>query len=536
MKIGKDTTGRKNIEAPYFCIPYCTKLFIIHRVFLYYRKVILMRLTKKSQSIIMLGVIAVVIVLLSTNLNLTTLSADSTFGTGISLSFINNGYTKQVSFDAYKGQNEPGSGSPFKELFSDTKFITSFKTTGVGAYSERIAFQGNLYENSFWESWHPTKGYYRVSISDDGVTWDIIVDISVSDTNVVKINSGTVGWSPVYYDGLGGLFGADDTVYRLPMMEVQLIGPYVGAIKVETVWHFEQSLTGGKQDKVMATDYAYLISGSGDINIKGYASYDIPMFENGETVTISVTADYSGKTADGNGRWELWAYPLKGGSGQLIKSWAYDNFREDVAWKLPADAWVRGTSNSRWRIELHNTLFSTSAVDINTIDLRANAPPTPTISISPPHIIQGAVVTLNITGNTNKLTNESLLYYAVILRYTSASKAFFEKDVAVTGSDPYRVATTFTAPNSGELCILVLAHDVAGRETEIPAKLIVTVSPQGTNPTPDILPGDISMIILVLLVVVVIAGVGLYIYQKRGKGKTAFKMPSFKLPKWGKKK
>jgi len=494
--------------------------------------VILMQLNKKSQKVVLLGAIAIVIILLltSNNMNITTLSTDPMYGTRIPLSFINNGDTKKVNWNdgtcVWMGQNEPGSGSPFKELFSDTKFITSFSRTGLGAYSERIAFQGNLYKNSLFEMWHPTKGYYRVSISDDGTTWDTIIDLSVSDTNTVKINSGSVGWQTIYYD----TWSSGAISYRLPMMEIQLIGPYVGAIKVETVWHFEQTLTGGKQDKVMATDYAYLISGSGDISIKGYAPYDIPMFENGETVTIQVTADYSGKTADGNGRWELWAYPLRGGSGLLIKSWIYDNFREDVNWKLPSDAWVRGKNNSRWRIELHNTLFSTSAVDINTIDLRANAPPTPTISISPTQIIQGQEITLNITGNTNKLTNESLLYYAVILRYTSASKSFLEKNVAVTGSDPYKVTTTFTAPNSGELSILVIAHDAAGRETAVPAKLIVTVSPQGTNPTPDIIPGDISMILLVLLVVVAIAGVGLYVYQKRGKG------TSFKLPKLGKKK
>jgi hypothetical protein len=487
-----------------------------------------MPLKEKSKVVLFLGAIAIIIILLmsSSNVNIFTMSSVD-YGTGIDPSKINNCATKSEKWDSpitivpipltpyatWIGMGAPGTGYPFKELLTDTKYITSFKSSGVAAYSERISLEANVYTTSFWQSWYPDKAYYNVYLSTDGTNWRKIVGLGMADSTIVQVTGG------VGYKDISGYQSWQNKPVWCPNMEIQIIGPYVGVLKAEAVIHFTTTVGGGV-DGVFATDYAYLISGSGKINVKGYQDYDIPMFENGDTVTVQVKADYSGQTAGGTGRWELWAYPPSG-SGQLIKSWAYDNFREEVAWKLPDNAWVRGMPNSKWRIELHNTLFSTDAIMVNTIDVKANAPPTPSISISPSKVIQGEEITLTITGNTNKITNESLLRYDVILRYVGASEPYLEKNVSVKGlSDPYLTTTTFMAPDTGQLVLLVISHDAAGRETVVPAKMMLTVSPEGTNPDGfDLLAGDINLIILAILIVIIVVGIVFYVLQTRGKGR-----------------
>ena len=492
-----------------------------------------MSLSRKSQIVLVLSAIIIVGIVVSTslNLNLSTLST-ANYNTLIDPSKISNCMTVGAKYDSWVGQGSPGTGYPYKEVISDTKYVTSFKTTGSSALSERINIQGNLYEAGFWEIWHPDKAYYNVYITTDGSNWRKIVGLSMVDSAIVQVTGG-VGWQTCNYNPVG----TGQQIW-IASMELQLIGPYVGALKVEVVFHMTTSL-GGSTEQAMATDYAYLISGSGKINVQGYSTTDVPMYEIGETVPIYVQADYSGLTAAGNGHWELWAYPLRGGTGVLIKSWSYDNFREVANWKLPSDAWVRGSTDSRWRIELHNTLFSTDAVMVNTIDVKANAPPTPTVTLSSTRVIQGTEYTIVITGNTNKNTNEALVKYIVRGVYADTNYQFMDKYVPVTGAtDPFTVSTTFTPPNAGTMKLQVWAHDTAGRESVKPAELTIDVLTQGSNPNvPSVLPGDINLYVLLAVILLAGGGIAMYVYQKRKK--PAKSKPStyfFKKISWRKKK
>jgi len=341
--------------------------------------------------------------------------AVSDYHTGISPSSINNMNTEHKWQDSWHGQYAPGEGYPVKEMLPDTVYVTSFSgATGDDALSERISIVGNLFEDSWVELSNPVRGYYNVYIRTDpsSATWEQIVGRAWSDPAKVVV-TGITDWQAAAITQTSWFSLGSSRADILPI-EIRLKGSIVGAIKVECRWEFTSGIPfTEKWQKTMSIDYAYLASGDGSINIEGYSQYDVPMFEIGDTVPIYVSADYSGATASGSGRWQLWAFPLRGGSGRMIKEWTYDYFRETHQWILPADAWVRGSSDSRWRLELHNTLFSTDAIMINTIDIRANAPPTPTILTSPAVPQVGEDITITMSANTNINTHEKIIKFIV---------------------------------------------------------------------------------------------------------------------------
>ena len=399
--------------------------------------------------------------------------AVSDYHTGIHPSTINNMETERVWQDCWLGQYAPGTGYPYKEMMPDTKYITSFSgATGDDALSERISIVANVFEDSWAELSNPQRAYYRVSIKTDPSQsgWTTIIDLNWYDSSKVTVTGGT-GWKTAAITHTS-LFSLSSSYAEIFPIEIRLKGSIVGAIKTETVWEFWSGIPFTPSwETTMSADYAYLISGDGSINIEGYTPEQVPMFEIGETIPIYVSADYSGETAGGAGRWQLWAFPLRGGSGRLINEWTYDYFRETYQWILPTDAWMRGSSDSRWRIELHNTLFSTDAIQINTIDIRANAPPTPIIQTSPDIPQVGQQITIEMSAPTNIQTHEAIIKFIVRGVYTDTGTEFVDKDVQIDSgsSDPYTATTTITPPRAGMFSLQVFAHDAGGRQSENPA-------------------------------------------------------------------
>lgn len=437
---------------------------------------------KKTRTIvsILISVFAVVIVLVSAlqNFGILFILEVSDYHTGINPSSINNCNTQRFWQDCWQGQAVPGTGYPNQEMTPDTKYITSFSgAEGDDALSERISIVGNLYEDDWVEVSHPNRGYYKVSIREDpqNPTWTNILSLNYYNPNYLVVVGGT-GWKTCNYNPVGG---AAQEIWIAPI-EIRFIGSHVGAIKIEAVYEFASSIPFQPTwEKVMAIDYAYLISGEGHINIEGHAPEDIPMYEIGDSVRIYVAADYSGLTAGGTGRWQLWAFPLRsgGGGGRLLKEWTYEYFRETYEWQLPSDAWIRGSDNSQWKIELHNTLFSTDAVMINTIDIRANAPPTPTITTSPSIPQVGETITVDMSAATNQFTHERITKFILRGIYTDNQYQFVYKDVPTTqgSQDPFLGHTTITPPRAGTFKLQILAHDVAGRESEIPGEVTIEI-------------------------------------------------------------
>ena len=438
---------------------------------------------KQLKIVLALVLVAIIIVVplfqVTGLINVFDLFAVSDYHTGIHPSTINYMETERFWQDCWQGQSAPGVGYPFKEMLPDTKYVTSFSgATGTGALSERINIYSNIYEDDWVELCHPTRGYYTVWLLEDptSTTWTQIIGLKWHDSTAVTITGGT-DWKNVEYCGSGylpGGCGGETQVSNMPPIEIRLIGSHVGALKVEGVYEFETLFD--KWTKTMSIDYAYLISGEGSINIQGYESWETPMYEIGERVPIQYSVDYSGETVDLTGRWELWAFPLRGGSGRLLTTFG-DYERSTYYWDLPVDAWVRGASDSKWRIEIRNTLFSTDAIKINTIDVKANAPPTPTITITPENPQLNELITIQISANTNQYTHEKITRFWVSATETATNTQFVYKSVTPdSGSaDPYTATTTISCTRAGTVYIEVWAHDEAGRESEVPGIATITV-------------------------------------------------------------
>jgi len=474
---------------------------------------------EKSKFVLIIAVVVVAILLFSTNPNLfNPLAADPTYHTGIPLADVNNLKTLHYVEDVWHGNDIPGTVDwPDKELMADTVYVTSFSgATLTGALSERIAIQGNVYENSGIETNIPETAYYKVELKEAGRDWITIVDLNVVDTRYAKVTGG-VGSKTLNYNPVTPPWGDSYQRMDCPAIQVQIVGAHVGALRISFVVYFRGFLGIEHWYKTMSRDYCYLISGQGAINIAGHARTDVVMFENGETVPIQVTADYSGPAIGESGKWQLWAFPQDGRPGMMLKEWTYDYFRETYNWKLPDNAWVRGTSDSKWRIELRNTLFSTDAIMVNTIDVRANAPPTPKVTASVTQLSLNNQVTITMSGEINSLTNESISYFWVRCVYFSDNDNYqflYQKVTVSPGT------LTFTPPKAGKFKVQVWSHDVAGRESEKPAEITIEVLPSGAIlPTP-IIPGGWEIWLLFAIIIIVIIGVVMYFYQKRGMWKT----------------
>jgi len=389
---------------------------------------------------------------------------DNSYHTGIPPSDLNNMNTIRNWQDCWQGQGQSG----YTELLSDTKFVTAYSSDNILVLSERIAFQGYMYEDDIVETSHPVKGWYVISIKTGlNNPWVDVVSKNWYDSTKVKINNGNPAPADYGYNGLGLYEQRCD----LPMMEIQFMGSVVGALRVSQVAEMTSGIPfTSNWDKTMSTDYAYLLSGKGVIWIEGYNPSDVPQFEIGETCPIHIEADYSGPTIGENGNWELWAFPHNGNPVIKIKTWNYDYFRETYNWVIPTGLWKQGASDNKVDLELRNTLFTTSKVKISSIDLKAKAPPTPTIQVTPTAPQVGETITVSMQANTNAQTNEIITAFHLRAIYTDNNQEIvYVTSIVPTGKDPYLGSYSFTPQRAGPLKIQVWAHDKAGRESTTPA-------------------------------------------------------------------
>ena len=117
------------------------------------------------------------------------------------------------------------------------------------------------------------------------------------------------------------------------------------------------------------------------------------------------------------------------------------------------------------------------AITIKTIDVRANAPPTPTIIVTPENPQLGDSVSIQISANTNQYTHEEITGFWVSATETATNTQYLYKFVpSDSGSaDPYTAITFITTRKAGDVYIEVSAIDKAGRESEVSGIKTITV-------------------------------------------------------------
>jgi len=421
---------------------------------------------KKGIAIVVIAILLFVLVLKFDVLSM------ETYGTGIPESTVNWMVTEQLKpVEEWQGNVEPG----YTELIMDSgndPIVTSYKDD-PNVLSEQIAVQGTLTWKGGMFGWFmPQKGYYSIDyMSNINSGWNNIATGDFSGTTYVNteyilIEGGLIGLHN--YDTFFG--GADDHQY-IPAFTFKIKGQHVGALRIDVHSRFTRTFPYDQWDAVTSRDYVYLVSGEGHINIVGHTQYDVPMFEMDETVPIHVVCDYSGSTAQGEGNWELWCHPQA--SEHPLGNFRIASFSDmsDVVynWNLPDGIWFRGMSDSKIKLKLRNTLFAQDEVMVNTIDLKANAPPTPTVSLDTYNPLVGDSVTVTGKCYTNEQTYEEIEKFMIRVIYTDNNQEIgYWTNIEAVGQDPSSYEKTFTVGRAGPIRIQVWAHDVAGRETVNP--------------------------------------------------------------------
>lgn len=434
------------------------------------------------------------------------LFGDNSYHTGISPGDINDSITKHNEWGCGGGSCWVGNiAVDYTELIMDdanNPVVSSFKPYGntgqndIGL-SETITVYGTLTQvGGPFYVWAPNTGYYKVSIKEGG-SWKVIIWDGGLDENYVYKMSGTVN---VQQWEVGWV--SPSSTYDIAPLSFKLKGAHVGAIHIEVVTDFVRAVVF-HETHVTSEDWCYVISGEGSINIAGYAPHQVPMFEIGENVPIEVAADYSGYTTTGNGRWELRYFSHGTGKSGTIKTWNQDWIRTTYNWNMPDNLWYRGILDSKITIELWNTLFPQEAVMVNSIDVKANAPPSPTVESSDYDPKVGDTINLQGSCNTNANTNEKLETFHIRAIYTDSNQEIgYWTQIVPVGQDPSSYSISISnLPRAGRLEVQVWGHDVAGRESVDPGVAVITVHDKGTGIYLDWMKIIIAFVIAIVFII-----------------------------------
>jgi len=347
---------------------------------------------------------------------------------------------------------------------TNSPIVTTF-SNNPNAESQTIGVYGTVENDGGFTTTRIKTGWYKVCIKENvNDNWEdhVIIDKNYANTNYVRIVSGSIAPQP--YDEWGSGF------YDISPISFKMKGRHVGALRIQQRVDVED-FWGSHSTQTASTDYVYLISGEGHINIVGYTQYQVPMFEIGETVPIHVVCDYSGQTGQGNGGWELWAHPQA--SEHPLGNFKIASFSDmtDITynWVLPDGIWYRGISDSKIKLKLRNTLFPQDEVMVNTIDLKANAPPTPTVELSNYNPLMGEYVEVSGNCYTNEFTNAEIEKFMVRVKYKDNGQEIgYWNNINAEGQDPSSYTHSFSIPRAGPIRVTVWAHDVDGRESDPP--------------------------------------------------------------------
>lgn len=178
--------------------------------------------------------------------------ATNDFGTRILAAVVNNCKTVHYTEDVWTGQNIPGViGYPNKELFEKEKY------TSTATVSNVILVKGNIYKSAIGQTSVSQRAYYVISILEIGKNnnaWKKIVGLNYKDASYVSYLSGMTWLTFKSYPS-----DASAQIIRASTDSLTIKGLHKAAIKVDFIVEFKNSKTNRIYEKIMATDYAYLV-------------------------------------------------------------------------------------------------------------------------------------------------------------------------------------------------------------------------------------------------------------------------------------
>jgi hypothetical protein len=379
------------------------------------------------------------------------------------------------------------------EIFDKEAYAVSWKP---GVESETITMNGGICWIAFYPK-HLDDFKMKLYWSDDGVNW----------------GSPISEWS-------NAVFGEFTNQYAFFENKPN------SAIRVELTADVWGGLFGdwkAADDNIYAYDQAYIYQGAGDIEILN----ENKIVEIGEDVLIDVKK--LGYSAGRGWSLELFSYP----QNKIVKTWDLGDgdvgvYRylvttmDWIAWSGCDDP--QSDTPNRLEARLYNNLWKQDEADVDTIDLRARAPPQPEVSTDKGWYNVNNTIEMAIKGKRNPSTNLELCYFLLDVYYQPGliqihddEKVAAVGDNATYESDPL--------PQSGTVRIEVTAYDAGGRPSNHTI-LQRSVKPTGQdcNPlTEDC--GDESNLFgipwlwIILIVIIIVAILLYFVFRKKKRGR-----------------
>jgi len=368
------------------------------------------------------------------------LFGDGEYHTGISMSQVNNCETERLKtgvtellwqeVGAHYGNIEVGYSELIQTPFDNGPVVTAM-SSGEGKRSVSITVQGTLTfvgianTVSYWSAKH---GWYIVEMSTDGILWTPIIDTQTNniDQSIVGDVSGATSEQNYYNYNPMPIPGFPTPILAKAILpfSFNIKDTQVGAIRVKQMT--EYYALGGLKKKVVATsiDYAFLISGEGNVDIVDPQTRYIA---GEDTIRFSVDTGYSGTTQGGTYTGLGWELKVKDNNGDTVKTWYLGddktNARRDkngnlLDYAIPSNAVIAGQSHM-WSVVLTNTLFKQDDETFFAItkDELLMAPDIKPITFSAEEYELGDTVVITLEGVPNPLGRDTIDGFIVNVLY-----------------------------------------------------------------------------------------------------------------------
>ena len=393
----------------------------------------------KRMIIVAAGIVILLIIASFTGLLPLDILDDGEYHTGFSNSDVNNCKTHHYKKGCFSppGLDDVGCwhGNILKDYselifspYNNAPIVTSMRR-GIGERSIEVVAHGNLVYDSSFGYWTPEYGWYEIDIKYTPTgRWEPIINTKDNqvDTDIVAFVSGSTS-KQKYYDRSGGVIipGLSfSTIKTLNPIGFSLKGPHVGILRVRQKTEFSANFGLSKETHTTSEDYAFLISGKGQIDIIGEKTRYIAGVD---TVEFRVNTGYSGYTQGGEYVERGWELKVYDNFGDLKKTWTiaddkygcrYDKQGNVLDYPIPSDAVTSGESHT-WTVVLTNTLFEQDFKKwfaITEEELK-QAPDIKPIEFGEDEYNMGETVTVYLEGIPNPEGLNNIDGFLVIIRY-----------------------------------------------------------------------------------------------------------------------
>lgn len=441
-----------------------------------------MVLTMKKYIIIAVGI--VIVLLLAggyTGLIPLSLTGGGEYHTGINSSQLNNCETEhnKVATTWVLGQQV---GSWYGNIQKDyteiiqTPFdngpVVTAMSSGEGKRSIDITIYGTatfVGISDYFQYWWPDYGYYTVEYSGNGISWNKILDTSTGSVNqnIIGDLSGTytqmIRYSEINPQPIPG-FPSPVVCRKLDPVSFNIKDAQVGALRIRQIGKFTALLGTQTTTEILSTDYVFLISGEGNVDIVDPQTRYIA---GEDTIRFRVDTGYSGYTQGGTYTSRGWELKVYDNYGNIKKTWyidddkqgaRYDRNNNPLDFPIPEDAVSSGQSHT-WRVVLTNTLFDQDdeAFFAITKEELAQAPDIKPILFSETSYELGDTVVITLEGIPNPEGRNTVDGFLVNIMYGTDGMDYIEgyhlKYISATN---YKSTISFEAAK-GDIYITVEA-------------------------------------------------------------------------------